>query len=106
MPRKGKKPERFTNYDSLDYLGSEAKIAAYLEAAIEEGGDDPAFLTRALGVVARAKNMSKLARAADISREGLYKALSGNGNPSFGTVFRVAKALGLKITVSPEEKAA
>jgi probable addiction module antidote protein len=92
--------ETFSRYDSADYLKTEEDIAAYLEAAAEEG-DDPAFLARALGVVARARNMSQLARETGLSREGLNKALSGDGNPTLGTVMKVAKALGLRIGFRP-----
>lgn len=92
--------ETFSRYDSADYLKTEEDIAVYLEAAAEEG-DDPAFLARALGVVARARNMSQLAREVGMSREGLNKALSGDGNPTLGTVMKVAKALGLRVGFRP-----
>jgi probable addiction module antidote protein len=98
--------ETFSRYDTADYLETEADIAAYLEAVIEEGGDDPAFIVHALGVVARARNMSQLARDVGMSREGLYKALSGQGNPSFATVVKVAHALGLRVTFQAETPAA
>lgn len=93
--------ETFSRYDSADYLKTEEDIALYLEACMEEGGDDPAFIAHALGVVARARNMSQLARDTGLTREGLYKALSGEGNPSFATVLKVARALGLKLTFQP-----
>ena len=86
-----------SRYDTADYLKNDDDITAYLEAVMEEGGDDPAYIMHALGVVARARNISKLAREAGMSREGLYKALSGKGNPSFSTVMKVASALGLRI---------
>ena len=86
-------------WDSAEHLKSEEDIRLYLEACIEVGGDDPAFLIHALGVIARAKNMSQLARDTGMTREGLYKALSPDGNPTFATVAKVAKALGLQITV-------
>jgi probable addiction module antidote protein len=92
--------EKFSRYDSADYLKTEADIAAYLEAAAEEC-DDPAFLARALGVVARSRNMSQLSRDTGISREGLNKALSGEGNPTLATVMKVAKALGLRVGFRP-----
>lgn len=95
------KTETFSRYDTADYLKTEADIAAYLEAAIEEGGNDPAFVARALGVVARARNLSQLARETGMSREGLYKALSGEGNPSFATVAKIVQALGLRVTFRP-----
>ncbi len=90
--------ETFSRYDTADYLKTEEDIAAYLEAVMEEGGDDPAFVARALGIVARARNMAQLARDTGLSREGLYKALSGEGNPSFATVMKVARALGLRLS--------
>ena len=92
---------KFTRYDTADYLKNDEDIAAYLEAVMEEGGNDPAYIVHALGVVARAQNMSKLARDAGMSREGLYKALSGTGNPSFSTVMKVVDALGLRINFTP-----
>ncbi len=87
----------FSRFDVADHLGNEADIAAYMDAVMNEAGDDPAFVTRALGAVARARNMSRLAGEVGMSREGLYKALSGEGNPSFATVMKVARALGLKL---------
>ena len=93
--------EIFSRFDTADYLETEADIAAYLEAVIEEAGDDPAVIARALGVVARARNLSQLARDVGMSREGLYKALSGEGNPSFATVMKVAHALGLRMSFRP-----
>lgn len=95
-----------TPWDSAEYLKSEADISAYLQACFEEAGDDPAFLTHALGVAARARNMSQLARDSGLTREGLYKALSSDGNPSFGTVLRVADAMGYRFAlVSKTRKA-
>lgn len=88
-----------TPWDSAEYLKSEADIAAYLDACFEEGWDDPAFLMHALGVAARARNMSQLARDTGLTREGLYKALSSTGNPSFGTVLKVADAMGYRFAL-------
>lgn len=88
-----------TRWDSAEHLQSDEDIKLYLEACFAEADDDPAFIVHALGVIARAKNMSQLARDTGITREGLYKALSTNGNPTFATVTKVAKALGLQITV-------
>lgn len=95
-----RKMETFTRYDTADYLETEEDIAAYLTACAEE--NDPALLLAALGDIARARNMTQLAAQTGLSRMGLYKALSGTGNPSFATVSKVAHALGLKITVSPQ----
>ena len=91
----------FARYDTADYLKSEEDIAAYLEAVMEEGGDDPAYIARALGVVARARNMTALAKEVGMSRVGLNKALSGEGNPTLATVLKVAKALGLRVSFQP-----
>ncbi|MBW7920528.1 MAG: putative addiction module antidote protein [Rubellimicrobium sp.] len=93
--------ERFARYDSADYLKDDEDIAAYLEAVMEEGGDDPALVARALGVVARARNMTALAREVGMSRAGLGKALSGEGNPTLATVLKVTRALGLKVSIHP-----
>ncbi len=90
-----------THYDSADYLETEEDVAAYLDAMMEDGGEDPALVIKALGTIARARNFSQLARDSGITREGLYKALSENGNPSFATVAKLVSALGLHITFSP-----
>jgi probable addiction module antidote protein len=76
-------------------------MAAYLDACLEEAGDDPAFIAHALGVIARARGMSQLARDTGLARENLYKALSSDGNPEFGTILKVIKALGLKLHARP-----
>ena len=88
-----------TRWDSAEYLKTEEDIQLYLEACIEEAGDDPTFIVHALGVIARAKNMSQLARDTGLTREGLYKALSPEGNPTFSTIAKVTKALGLKLSI-------
>ncbi len=88
---------KLSRWDSAEYLNTDEDIQAYLEAVLEEGGDDPAYIIHALSVIARAQNMSRLAREAGISREGLYKALSKEGNPTFATVAKIARALGLQI---------
>ena len=88
---------KLKDYDSADYIKTPQDAANYLQAAIEEGGDDPEFMTAALGVIARSGNMSELARKTHMSREGLYKALSPEGNPSLTTITRVCEALGVRI---------
>jgi probable addiction module antidote protein len=85
-------------WDITRYLDSDEAIAAYIEAALEE--DDPALLAAALGDVARAKGMTQIARETGLGRESLYKALSPEGNPEFGTVQKVMRSLGLKIHVT------
>lgn len=92
-------------WDSAEHLKTDEDIQLYLEACIEEAGDDPAFIVHALGGIAKAKNMSQLSRDTGISREGLYKAFSPDGNPTFATVAKVAKALGLQITVQTANQA-
>ena len=96
--RKKRAKETFSRYDTADYLKSEEDMLAYLDACMEEGGDDPAFIAVALGNIARAHGMVQLAKETGLTREGLYKALSAEGNPSLGTVLKVLKALGLKLT--------
>ncbi|WP_186074547.1 addiction module antidote protein [Burkholderia gladioli] len=93
------KAVKFSRYDTVDYLQTEEEIAAYLDAAVEDG--DPALIAAALGDIARARNISQLARDTDMSREGIYRALSGDGNPSFATVMKIANALGLRISFRP-----
>lgn len=85
----------YTRYDTAEYLKSDEDISLYLDACLQEG--DPALVTHALGVIARARGMSRLARETGISREGLYRALSSDGNPEFATVMKVIHALGLKL---------
>lgn len=86
-------------FDPAEYLDDSESIAAYLSDALESG--DPAFIADALGVVARARGMSEVAREAGVSRESLYRALSADGNPEFATVLRVMKALGLQLSAAP-----
>ncbi|NHW99647.1 addiction module antidote protein [Pseudomonas koreensis] len=92
--------EQFTRWDSAEYLKTEEDMANYLDASMEEAGDDPAFIAKALGTIARARGMTQVARDAGLSRESLYRALSGEGNPEFGTILKVVKALGLKLHAS------
>ena len=89
---------RLRKWDVVEHLKTEEDMLLYFEACLEEG--DPALITAALGDIARAKGMTQLARDTGISREGLYKALSGDGNPEFATVLKVVKALGLKLHVT------
>ncbi|HEX8417015.1 MAG TPA: addiction module antidote protein, partial [Methylobacterium sp.] len=85
-------------YDSAAYLDTDEGVAEYLAAAFEEG--DAASLRHALGVAARARSMTQIAREAGMSRESLYRALSDEGNPSFDTVLRVLKALNIRLTAT------
>ena len=91
--------KKTTKWDAAEYLDSEEMIAEYLNLAFEDG--DPALISAALGDIARARGMSQLSRETGVTRDGLYKALSPTGNPSFSTVQRVVGALGLKVVVQP-----
>ena len=86
-----------SRYDVAEHLRTPKEMAAYLEASIEESGGDAAFIAKALGDIARAKGMSQVARDSGLSRESLYKALSGDRNPDFETILRVVNALGLRL---------
>ena len=85
-------------YDAAEFLDTDEDIVAYLNAALEDG--DPSLVSAALGDVARARGMTQLAHATGITRDGLYKALSPSGNPSFATVQKVVRALGYKLDVA------
>ena len=85
-------------WDAAAWLETDADIAAYLDAVLDE--DDPSLLAAALGDVARAKGMTRIARAAGLGRESLYKTLSLEGNPEFATVQKVVRALGLRLRIS------
>lgn len=84
-------------FDAAEHLKSERDMEDYLSAALEDG--DPSLVAAALGDIARARNMTQLARDTGLSREGLYRALSGQGNPSLATVMKVASALGFRLSV-------
>ena len=90
-----------TLYDSAEYLETPEDMAAYLEACLEIADGDAAFIAKALGNIARAKGMSQVARDAGVSRESLYKALSGERTPSLETVLKVISALGIKLHAEP-----
>jgi probable addiction module antidote protein len=92
MPR-----TKTSRYDIAEHLRTPKEMAAYLEACLEESNGDAAFIAKALGDIARAKGMSQVARDSGLSRESLYKALSGERSPDFETILRVVTALGLKL---------
>lgn len=91
-------------YDTADYLDTPERIEAYLETVLEDG--DPAEIRAALGIVARARGMTQIARETGLGRESLYKALSRDGNPELGTILQVLKALGLRLSVKSAVTAA
>ena len=84
-------------WDSAEHFKTEEDMAQYLDACLQEAGSDAAFLAKALGNIARAKGMSQLSRDTGLGRESLYKALSGEGNPSFATILKVTNALGIRL---------
>ena len=86
-----------TIYDVAEHLRSPEEMAAYLEASFEDANGDASFIAKALGDIARAKGMSQVARDSGLSRESLYKALSGERNPGFDTILKVIGALGLEL---------
>jgi probable addiction module antidote protein len=91
-----------SRYDVAEHLRTPEEMAAYLEACLEEADGDAAFVAKALGDIARAKGMTQVAREAGLSRESLYKALSGERSPGFDTILKVVKALGLRLHAEPE----
>jgi probable addiction module antidote protein len=96
-PRANESAAGFVPYDVAEHLRTPEEMAAYLDAWLEEAPDDVAGLARALGDIARAKGMTQVAKETGLSRESLYRALSADGNPSFATVLKVTKALGLRL---------
>jgi len=92
---------RTKSWDAAEHLKSDEDMAAYLEAALEDG--DPALVAAALGDIARAKGMTEIAREAGLGRESLYKALSPGGNPEFATILKVVRALGLRLHATAEQ---
>jgi probable addiction module antidote protein len=101
MAKSSSKPRRKTRtvttpYDVAEHLRTPKEMAAYLDAWLAEAPDDVSGIARALGDIARAKGMSQVARDAGLSRESLYRALDKNGNPSFATILKVARAIGVR----------
>ena len=96
IPKKAAKTKTMP-YDVAAQLRTPEEMAAYLDTWLEEAPDDAAGIARTLGDIARAKGMTIVAKEAGLSRESLYRALSADGNPSFATVLKVAKALGVKL---------
>ena len=90
-----------TRYDVAAHLRTPEEMAAYLEACLEDAHGNAAFIAKALGDIARAKGMAQVARDSGLSRESLYKALSGERSPDFDTILKVVEALGLKLHAEP-----
>jgi probable addiction module antidote protein len=95
----------FSRWDIVEYLKTDKDMQGYLDACFEEDPGDGSLVRAALGDIARARGMAQLARDTGLAREGLYKALSAEGNPEFSTVMRVIQALGLKLHVEPSHAA-
>ena len=92
-----KKKRTTSPYDVAEHLRTPEEMAAYLDAWLEDAPEDATGIARALGDIARARGMAQVARDAGLSRESLYRALGANGNPSFATVLKVARALGVRL---------
>lgn len=98
MATRNRKAEKFAGYDSADYLKTPEDVAEYLVAAFEDGGDDAAYMAHVIGIAARAHGgMTKLAKETGMTRAGLYKALSKDGNPSFDTIIKAMRVLGVRL---------
>lgn len=89
--------EKYKRFDAADHLKNLDDVALFLEVALEDSAEDPSAVPHALGIIARSQNMSELARRVDMSRDGLYKALSADGNPTWSTILKVTHALGLRL---------
>lgn len=94
-----------TPYDVAEHLRTLEEMAVYLEACIEEADGDAAFIAKALGDIARAQGMTQVAKDSGLSRESLYKALSGERSPSFDTILKDVSSLGLKLSASVRSEA-
>jgi len=93
--------EKFSRWDVADYLDTEEDMALYLDACLEDDPGDGSLIRTALGDIARARGMTQLAHDTGLTREGLYKALSTEGNPAFSTILKVIRALGVKLHATP-----
>lgn len=91
--------EKYQRFDAADYLTDMDEVAGFLRVAIEDSVEDPSAVPHALGIIARSRNMSELARRVGMSRDGLYKALSADGNPTWSTILKVTQALGLRLEI-------
>lgn len=97
--------ERFSRWDPAEDLRTDEDIVLYLDACMDEDPGDGSLIRAALGDIARARGMTQLARETGLAREGLYRALSPEGNPEFSTIMRVVKALGVRLHAVPRSNA-
>lgn len=95
--------EKFTRWDPVDHLQTEEAMMLYLEACMDDDPGDGSLIRAALNDIARARGMTQLARDSGLSRKGLYRALSADGNPEFATILRVVRALGIRLSAAPLE---
>ncbi len=93
--------EKLTRWNMADYLKTEEDMAHYLATAVEDADEDPLAIPCALGDIARARGMTNIAKETGLTRAALYKSLSGEGNPEFSTILKVAKALGFRLQMTP-----
>ena len=98
-------PAGYRRWDAVNYLRGEADMAAYLEAALDEAGDNPAYITLVLSDIARARGIMQLAKDTGMTRAGLYRALTPGARPSFDTVAKISKALGFDLKLVPRKAA-
>ena len=91
--------EKLTTFDPAEYLTTNQSIAYFMADAFE--AKDPAYIAYALGIVARAKGMTQIAKETGLSREQLYRSFSAEGNPTLRTTMAVMKALGIELTAKP-----
>jgi probable addiction module antidote protein len=94
-PTKTKEKITFSKYDPAEYINTKETVIAFLECALEE--NDPDFLLRTIGHIARSKGMAQIAKELGVDRVGLYKSLAPDGNPSFKTIYKLLDILGLRI---------
>ena len=92
--------ETFTRWEVTEHLRTKEDARLYLEACAEEDPGDGSLIRAALNDIARAQNVSQLARDVGMTREGIYKALSDNGNPTFATIMRITRALGMRVRIT------
>lgn len=94
---------KFTKFEASEYLRNTEDMQLYLDACVEEDAGDGRLIAKAIGDIAKGRNMAQLARDTNLTREGLYKALSGEGNPTFATILKVSRALGLDLSFRQHE---
>ncbi len=92
---------KFTRYHAAEFLDSDEKIQAYLNVALEDNGDDPALIAKALGNVVAARGVAQVAKQAGLTRTSLYRTLSGDVKPDFHTILKIIEVLGMRLSIEP-----